>query len=173
MRIAAAAFLIFLNTGCTFVDEHNVDTMVEWCEQIKGVDLEEKYGGAFIFSVSFDAEKIRDDITIFINDAYVEKTKGRANKMAWREKTTLHIVNLSGLFIIKPEKIINEYRENVQSYWNIDNDKEVSCFFGPIATMFDKVTIHSEEYDSIGRVVKDNTIDIDTLRKQNLGDKRL
>jgi len=26
------------------VDEHHVDTLLEWCEQINGVDLEEKYG---------------------------------------------------------------------------------------------------------------------------------
>jgi len=39
--------------------EHRVDTFSEWCEQITGVDLEEKYSPfwAVIFSVSFDGKK--------------------------------------------------------------------------------------------------------------------
>ena len=53
MRKTILVALGLLLTACS---EHRVDTFPEWCEQISGVDLEEKYlpFWAVIFSVSFD-----------------------------------------------------------------------------------------------------------------------
>ena len=60
--------------GCA---EHKVDTVEEWCEQISGVDLEAEYRPfwAIIFSVSFDADSIRDEYTEMLNKLHLEKVE--------------------------------------------------------------------------------------------------
>ncbi len=106
-------FLLVFVIGCV---KHRVDTFPKWCEQITGVDPQRKYGPfwAIIFSVSFDGDAIRDDYTAFLNKGHLEKVQNRAPRMTWREGTALHLVNLSSLMVIEPEKIIDAWREGIQ-----------------------------------------------------------
>ena len=164
-------FILVLVAGCS---THEVDTFPEWCERITGVDLYKKYAPwwSIIPAVKFNGEAIRDDFVSFLNNAYMEKANGRIEKMVWREGTNLHIVNMSSLFVIEPEKMINEYRQKVQAYWDSKTkDKADICLFGTIATMFDTITIHSIEADIFGKNWKDTPTVIDTLRQEKLKGK--
>ena len=73
--------LIFLSllVGCWNLE---VDTVEEWCEQISGVDLIEKYSPfwAGIPMVTLNPEAIRDDFVGFLNASLLEKVEHRAQK---------------------------------------------------------------------------------------------
>lgn len=164
-------FLIMAMVALTSCSNHEVDTVQEWCEHILGVDLEKKYRKWWvptpIFSVSFKKEAIRDDITESINSTYMEKAGGRADRMAWREGKILHIVNLSSLFVIDPEEIIEAYSEGIQNAFTHSLDNEADeCFYGTILTFFDQVMIHSLEYDALGAMEADNVTVIETRREE-------
>ena len=77
MRKTILATMALLLTGCS---EHVVDTFPEWCEQISGVDLQEKYAPfwAVMFSVKFDGDAIRDDFVKFLDDMHMQKVERRA-----------------------------------------------------------------------------------------------
>jgi hypothetical protein len=66
---------------------------------------------AVLFSVSFDGDAIRDDYVKFFNDSHMEKVQNRAPRMVWRERTQLHLMKLSSLLVIEPEKVTSEWRE--------------------------------------------------------------
>ena len=160
-------------TACS---EHRVDTAPEWCEQITGVDLEDKYAPVWVvlFSVSFDGDAIRDDYVKFLNDTHMEKVENRAPRMAWREGTELHLVNLSSLLMIEPEQIIGEWRNGVETAKRHEHDNDAdTCLYGTITSMFDSLHIHSMESDSLGQQWKDEVTVIPTERKERLGDKAL
>ena len=113
---ACILFSLFMVASVTACSEHVVDTFPEWCEQISGVDLKEKYAPywAVMFSVRFDGDAIRDDLVKFLDDTHMQKVERRAPRMAWREGTELHLVNLSSLLVIEPETIIAEWRKGVR-----------------------------------------------------------
>ena len=95
--------------------EHRVDTFSEWCEQITGVDLEEKYSPfwAVIFSVSFDGNGVRDDYVQFLNNTLLEVVENRADRMAWRDGADLHLQNVSGLMDVEPEVAISDWQAGI------------------------------------------------------------
>ena len=72
---------LLLLAGCY---NHSVDTFVEWCEQISGVNLQKKYQPfwAVLFSVSFDGDAIRDDFVKFLNDSHSRRF--RVAFLGWR-----------------------------------------------------------------------------------------
>jgi len=168
-------FIIFaiLVVGCA---EHKVDTFSEWCEQITGVDLEKKYRPfwAMIFSVSFDGDAIRDDFAAFLNNAHLEKVQNRAPKMAWREGTELHLVNLSSLLVIEPGNVIIEWRQGIElDKEHKHTDPANICLYGTITSLFDSLHIHSMESDALGRNWTDKVTVIYTDREKRLGKNRL
>jgi hypothetical protein len=164
------AFIIF---GCA---EHKVDTFQKWCEQISGEDLDEKYRPfwAVIFGVSFDGDTIRDDYTEFLNKLHLEKVNNRAPKMAWREGTELHLVNLSSLMVVEPEKIIEEWRNGIElskQYKHTDPGRK--CLYGTLTSLFDSLHIHSMESDVFGKNWTEKVTVIPTDREKRLGKDRL
>lgn len=160
-------------SGCT---EHRVDTFPEWCEQISDVDLEKKYGRswAVIFSVSFDAEAIRDDYTSVLNKIHLEKVQNRADKMAWRKGTELHLVNLSSLVVVEPEKVIDEWRRGIELDKQLKYEHPADkCMYGTLTSMFDSLHIHSMKSDALGKNWSDSVTVISTDREKRLGNNRL
>ena len=164
---------MFLFVGCA---HHKVDTFPKWCEQLEGVDLEKKYRPfwALVFYVSYDGDGIRDDYTAFLNKALLEKVENRAPRMAWREGTTLHLVNLSSLLVIEPEKVIEEWREGInKSKANKLNDQGPLCLYGTLTSLFDSLHIHSMKCDALGVNWTDKVTVIPTDREKRLGKNRL
>jgi hypothetical protein len=173
MKVLFALLLPVFLLGCS---EHRVDTFPEWCEQIAGVDLQKQHAPfwAVIFSVSFDGDAIRDDFTAFLNKTHLEKVQNRAPKMAWREGTELHLVNLSSLLMIEPEKIIDEWKRGIELAKEHKHSHPADiCLYGTVTSMFDSLHIHSMESDALGVKWTDNITVIPTLRSKRLGDKRL
>ncbi|GAF74046.1 unnamed protein product [marine sediment metagenome] len=173
MKRFLLSFLVVLLIGCS---EHKVDTFPEWCEQITGVDLEEKYAPfwAVIFSVSFDGDSIRDDYTESLNKTHLEKVGNRAPKMAWREGTEFHLVNLSSLMMIDPEEIISQWRQGIELAKAYEHtDPAEICLYGTLTSLFDSLHIHSMESDALGVKLKDNVTIIFTERETRLGKDRM
>jgi hypothetical protein len=173
MRSILLIILAMLVVGCA---QHKVDTFPEWCEQITGVNLEKKYRPfwAVIFSVSFDGDAIRDDYTAFLNKSHLEKVQNRAPRMAWREGTELHLVNLSSLLVIEPEKIIEEWRKGIELAKEYKHtDQAGICLYGTLTSLFDSLHIHSMESNVLGVKWKDNVTVIPTDREKRLGKNRL
>lgn len=168
--------IIILVLSCFGCAEHKVDTFQEWCEQISGEDLDEKYRPfwAVIFGVSFDGDAIRDDYTEFLNNLHLEKVNNRAPKMAWREGAELHLVNLSGLMVVEPEKIIEEWRNGIElSKQYKHTDPNSKCLYGTLTSLFDSFHIHSMESDVFGKNWTENVTVIPTDREKRLGKDRL
>lgn len=168
-------FALTLLTGLGACSEHKVDTFPEWCEQIRGVDLNEKYAPfwSVIPSVSFNGEDIRDDFVKFLNSTYLEKIQNRAPKMAWRNGTELHLLNLSTFFVLAPEKFIGEWHRGIQKATRYEHSDTLDlCLYGTVTSMFDSLHIHSIELDPIesGKAEKDNVTVIETDRKRRLKD---
>ena len=166
-------FLILLSFGCA---EQKVDTFQEWCEQISGEDLDKKYRPfwAVIFSVSFNGDAIRDDYTEFINKLHLEKVEHRASKMAWREGTELHLINLSSLLVVEPEQIIEEWRHGIEISKEYKHDDPASkCLYGSLTSLFDSLHIHSKESDVFGKNWTEKITVIPTDREQRLGKNKL
>ena len=165
--------IVFIISGCS---EHKVDTFQEWCEQISGEDLAEKYRPfwAVIFGVSFDAETIRDDYTEILNQLHLNRVNNRAPKMVWREGTELHLVNLSSLWVIQPEKIIEEWKNGIElskQYKHTDPDRK--CLYGTLTSLFDSLHIHSMKSDVFGKKWTEEVTVIPTDREKRLGKDRL
>ena len=127
-----------------------------------------------IFSVSFDGDAIRDDFTTFMNDLHMEKIEKRAPKMAWREGTTLHLVNLSSFLMIEPEEVISRWRNGIEASKIYElKDRSEKCLYGTITSMFDNFYIHSMESDALGKNWTDDITKIPTERRERLGEKVL
>ena len=173
MRTIVLGLVVSVLVSCS---EHQVDTFPEWCEQITGVNLEDKYSSswAVTFSVSFDGDAIRDDYTAFLNKTHLEKVQNRVPRMAWREGTELHLVNLSSLLVIEPEKVIQEWRKGVELAREYKHtDPADTCLYGTLTSMFDSLHIHAMESDALGVKQSDNVTVINTEREKRLSDKRL
>lgn len=170
MKKALLVAFATLLLGCS---DHAVNTFPEWCEQIIGVDLEQKYRPfwAVIFSVSFDGDAIRDDFVQFVDDLYLEKVDNRAPRMAWREGTALHLINLSSLMEIEPEEMISQWRNGIEAAKNFQNEDAAStCLYGTVTSMFDSLSIHSMTPDDLGISWTDSLTVFSTDRKERLSD---
>jgi hypothetical protein len=172
MRPLLILSLVFI-AGCA---EHKVDTFAEWCEQITGVDLQKKYTPFWAVSlgVSFDGEAIRDSYAEFLNKSHLHAVQNRTPRMAWREGTALHLINISSFLEVEAKQTIDEWRNG------IDADKAGKlrkqperCIFGTLTSMFDSLHIHSMTSDSIGSNWTDSVTVVRTDREKRLGDKRL
>lgn len=173
MKFSVLIIALASLAGCS---THEVDTFPEWCEQIGGIDLEEKYAPSWsvIFGVSFDAEAIRDNYTDFLNQSHLQKVENRTDRMVWREGGNLHLVNLSSFFVIEPQRVISEWESNIR----LSNDNKLkapadACLYGTLTSMFDTLTIHSMEADALGVKWTDHPTEISTGRVDRLGNKRL
>jgi hypothetical protein len=168
-RFTVAFIALSLLVGCW---NHEVDTAGEWCERISGADLIEKYAPfwALLPNVSFSAEAIRDDFVSLLNTSLLEEVEHRAERMAWRDGTDLHIENLSTLMEIAPEGVISGWREGIDRAKRSDHpDTADRCLFGTAASLFDRVYIHSREWDQYGfNVVADNVTNLETERRERL-----
>jgi len=88
------------------VYRHRVSTVAQFCEQLRGEDLFDKYNAS---SLSFDCEAVRNDFTSSLHSSIVADNStlvgGPGPAMdeivrlrllgAWRERDVLHIANLS------------------------------------------------------------------------------
>ncbi|WP_299618256.1 hypothetical protein [Pelagibius sp.] len=167
---------LFMAASVASCSEHRVDTFPEWCEQITGEDLEAKYSPiwAVVFSVSFDGDAIRDDYVKFLDDSHMEKVQNRAPRMAWREGTELHLVNLSSLLVIEPEEVIAGWRDGVEKAMRYEHESTAdTCLYGTVTSLFDSLRIHSMESDALGQNWTDEVTEISTERKERLGDTAL
>lgn len=165
--------VLLLALGCA---RHHVDTVPEWCEQITGVNLADKYQPFWgvIFSVSFDGDAIRDDFVREMNKLHLEKVQHRSPRMAWREGTAFHLINLSTLLQIEPVKIIEEWRQGIEADKAGEiRDRGGRCLFGMITSLFDSMHIHSITVDALGRDERDDVTVIPTDRESRLGKHRL
>jgi len=91
--------------------------------------------------------------------------------MAWREGTDLHIENMSPpLMAIDPEVIIAEWREGIERVKQHDlRDSGKYCLYGTIASLFDRLYIHSWELDPNGdNIIARNVTKIETERQERL-----
>ena len=173
IRWTLLSTLALMIAGCS---ELVVDTFPKWCEQILGVDLQEKYEPfwSVVFSVRYDGDAIRDDYVRFLNDTHMEKVERRAPRMAWREGTELHLVNLSSLLVVEPEKIIGGWRRGIEADRRGQHEDTADvCLYGTLTSMFDSLHIHSMESDFLGRDWTDDVTVIPTGRKERLGDEAL
>jgi hypothetical protein len=166
--------LALISIGCT--THHEVDTFPEWCEQISGVDLSDKYNKPWtpFFAVSFKGDAIRDDFMKSMNETYNEKMKTEDSGIMWREGTELHLVNPSSFYIIEPEEFISEWKNKIQlsKTYSLTDRSEI-CIYGTMTSLFDTIIIHSYEFDDYGLMVNDNTITIDAERRTRLGERLL
>lgn len=155
---------------------HEVDTAEGWCEQINGEDLDKKYRPAWAieFSVSFNGDAIRDDYAGMLNTLYLENAKGRIPRMAWRVGTELHLVNPSSLFVVEPEKFIEEWKAGIDKAKAYTHEDPVdNCLYGTVAGLFDSLHIHSMTADALGIEWTDDVTVIMTDREKRLGENRL
>ena len=180
MSILRVGFLLlFALSACS---NHKIDNWEEYCEQLTGVDLEEKYNRGVIFSVSFDPEAIRIDFTkkynILVLDYIASQYLGGVTrdskavqemarlKMigAWRDGTDLHVVNS---LLIRDKKLrVDEFSEFVQNYrTSIDlarvgklDDEFQWCLFGTMNSVFDNLILHGPKGTEIVRVRLDRTL---------------
>jgi hypothetical protein len=165
MSSLSAIFFITLNSCYT----HEVNTAEKWCEQILGVDLKEKYSPfwAVIFGVSFDGDAIRDDYTEFLNKVHLDQVGYRSKKMAWREGTDLHLVNLSSLMTTDSEEIISQWRRGIELAKGYKHTNPADkCLYGTLTSLFDRLVIHSMESAALGVKWKDNQTIIPTEREK-------
>ena len=144
--IVLVMFFVLLFNSCY---THKIDTAQEWCEQISGVDLNDKYNPpwSLFFGVHISEESIRDDYAKILNDLYMKQVQHRIEKidrMVWREGKNLHMTNLSSFFIVvEPSSMVNEIKEGIEDSCNFKiEDKARKCLYGTMVTLFDKVIIH-------------------------------
>lgn len=151
---------------------HEVDNVQKWCEQISGEDLADKYQPfwAILFAVKFNGEAIRDDYVRILNTSYLEKVEGRTKRMAWREGTEFHVINLSSFFEVNPEVFIEQWRTGVEMSKQFKYaDQMARCQFGTLTSAFDSLHIHSMTYDPPNKKWTDNVTVIPTDRNAILG----
>jgi hypothetical protein len=73
---------------------------------------------------------------VVLNDIHMQKVQGRISRMAWREATDLHLVNLSSLMVIEPKEIIDEWRNGCKKARRYENTDEVdTCLYGTVTSL--------------------------------------
>ena len=172
-QISLVLLLTIFQFGCS---KHKVDTVEEWCEQITGVDLNKKYMPfwAITLAVTYDADAIRDEFVNILDTLFLEKVNNRSPKMAWRDSTTIHIVNLSSLMMINPDSVINEWRIGIDLSNSFSHDDFASkCLYGTLTSLFDTLYIHTMDSNVFGKDWKDEITIIPTKRDSILGENRL
>ena len=129
-----------------------IDTMQKWCEHVYlDVDLTEKYAPAWAIlpSVSFEYDSVRTHYVSLLNQQMLEVVQHRADRMAWRDSTDLHIESLATLMEVHPDSIIGGWKDGLQRVRNGNaEDPADACFFGTAASLFDRVHIHTGIWDS-------------------------
>ena len=147
--------------------QFQIDTLQKWCDQLSVTNLEGKYRPfwAVFFETSIDAEAIRDDFVAILNGAHMQKVEHRSPRMAWREGTAFHLINLSTLLVIQHHDLIVEWRDGIEKAKTYSyTDKTDVCLYGTVVSLFDSVSIHSIELDDRGRDKKDQITTIETDR---------
>jgi hypothetical protein len=162
LPILVSVFLHVLLAGCS---EHKVDSFQEWCELISGEDLKAKYAPFWVinFSVTVDEDRIRNDYTFFLNRSFLKKAKYRVSRMAWRKNNELHIVNLSSLLRINPERMIEKWRHGIELALAKKHTNSIDiCLYETLSQLFESLHIHTMKVDEEGKVVQDDVTVIPT-----------
>jgi hypothetical protein len=173
MKNILLILFVLLLCSCS---EHKVDTFPEWCEQISGVDLEEKYSPFWtvIFSVSFNGEDIRDDYTKFLNELHISKVGNEKTRMVWREGTELHLISIASFFEMDKQVLLDEWEyeiERAKSFSHTDSGDY--CLYGSVASLFDRLYIHTYEFDIFEKKSSEEVHIIETDRVNRLGEARM
>jgi len=156
MKLYGIIASILLLGGCYHLE---IDSVPKWCDHIEEVDLEEKYSSfwALFTPVSFHEDKVRDDFVAIMNETHMEKVENRSPRMAWREETAFHLINLSSLLVIEPEKIIEEWQNGIEKAKTHSHDDNArACIYGVVTALFDSMHIHSIEVDFVGKQKTDH-----------------
>lgn len=155
--------------GCS---HYEVTTLEDWCDHINGVDLIEKHSPSWsvLPAISYNGESIRDSYTAMMDSAYLIKVDRRADRMAWREGTVLHMENLSTLMVLEPSEFINDWRQGIERAQSGEYlDDADHCVFGGLSSLFDTLYIHSGEWDAMGvTLIADHVTALDTKRRERL-----
>lgn len=160
-------FLVLILGSCS---EHEVDTWVEYCEQISGDDLEEKYNPwGLLFSFSFNEEAVRKDLVKNLNVIYIEAYQGRDPKPVWREGLELFIVNNATYFVTDPEIFVQEWKKGLKRADNGEAlDREDYCLYGAVSYLFERVHILHLNLTIFGNPRVTNEEIIETSRNHTL-----
>lgn len=165
-RYWIAALVVMSLPGC-YTQE--VDTLEDWCQQLAGVDIlrNNRPFWAVGVGISFDGDGIRDDFVSFLDSSMLEKVGSRADRMAWRDSTVLHLESLSNLMVVEPDSIIDGWRRGIQRAANYEPmDEADQCLWGSVVSLFDEVHIHVAEMDEEnGEWLPDEVTVIDTKRR--------
>ena len=94
--------------------------------------------------------------------------------MAWRNNNELHIVNLSSLIKINPERMIDRWRHGIKLALEKKHTNSIDiCLYETLSQLFDSLHIHTMKVDEEGRVVQDDVTVIPTsLSGVQMPDKR-
>lgn len=152
---------LFLS-GCAKIE---IDTFEEWCRWIT-----QEYEAPFwaIFpAYTINEESITEDYAVVMNDFMIQKFgEGRIQKAVWREGDDLHMVNLSGFFIIEPEELIGEWRDGIrQATRFMIKDPAKQCIYGTLVKHYNNLVIHSLKSDGLGMNWTDTETVITTHRE--------
>lgn len=156
---------VMLLSACS---DYTFDTFPKWCERIIDENAAEKHQPfwAIFPGVSTHHDAVRDDFVKLLNDTHMEKVENRSDRMAWREGTNLHLINLSSFLVVDAEKIIAEWRRGIdRANANTLEDKTEKCLYETITSLFDSLHIHSMTADIPGQNWTDHVTVIDTDRK--------
>ena len=141
--------------GCS---EIKVDTFQKWCELISGEDLKDKYAKFWVIktSVSLDEDKIRDDFADFLNRSLLIKVNYKIPKMAWINNDELHIVNLSSIYNIEPDEMIDKWKHGLKlALQNKHSDFADICIYETVTRLFEILYIHAMKFDKKGKTIED------------------
>ena len=102
--------------------------------------------------VSFHNDEVLDSLVAFLNETYMKKFEGRLDRAVWREGApaagVLHVTNLSGLFVIEPERFIEEWRQGIEKELARKSPMQAEdCLFAEVTLLFDAVHVHSTKGD--------------------------
>ncbi len=120
-----------------------------------------------VTGVHFDGDAIRADFAATLNAASLESVQHRAKRMAWVEGVDLHVVNVGSLNEIDPEKVISDWRSQIESYSAPNPPQNDRCVMGSVVSLFDRIRIHTWVWDTLGQnVIRDDVTTIETRRSQ-------
>lgn len=172
-RVCKFALFSLFFASLSSCSNYEVNTVERWCEHILDEgNIAEKHAPfwAVFPSVSFSGDEIRESFVRSMNEMALQAVDQRAERMIWKEGNELHVENPSALVVVDKKEVISEWQDGVQrSIEGQSTDPADKCLYGTVTSMFDSVTIHSKEFDSLGsQVVSEDTTVIETKRQERL-----
>lgn len=136
--------------GCFRYEVIEVDTVAGWCDYMQGFGVEQGEYWPLPIKFEVDLDASRDDYVSTLNATHLEKTQNRMARLAWREKTTLHLLNVAAVSDIDADAFTEKWQSKIAAAkrQELDEQEDV-CLYRGIATLFDNVVIHTPRTDSV------------------------